>query len=233
MDEPPMEDATPQEPESERPESSDFPPTGPMEEAVPAMNAEQPEMQEAASMEPEPSEPSRLGKFARRALRWVTAVVVIFGLGFAATWLVRVRPLMSEVESLEQRADQAETAQAQLQDRVDELDGVEQRNQELEAALLEARGHLDLLAVLVDVTSAQLAIAQEDTAAARLALEDTESKLDALADKQGEQPVAPLRERLALVLEELTSDVFAAQRDLEILSNTLVAMERELFSESN
>lgn len=191
------------------------------------------EPQELPSMEPEPSEPSRASTVARRALRWVTAVVVIFGLGFGATWLVRVRPLMSEVDDLEQRAGQAETAQAELQGRVDELEGVEQRNQELEAELLEARGHLDLLAVLVDVTSAQLAIAEEDTAAARLALEDTETKLDALADKQGEQIVAPLRERLALVLEGLTGDVFAAQRDLEVLSNTLVAMERDLFGGSN
>lgn len=178
-------------------------------------------------------EPSRLGRFGRRALRWVTAVIVIFGLGFAATWLVRVRPLMDQVEQLEQRAEQAESEREQLQQRVDQLEGVEERNQELEQELLEARGHLDLLAVLVDVTSAQLEMAQENPAGATVALQDTDQKLDAMAEKLGEQQVAGIRERLQLVLDGLDSDVFAAERDLEVLSNTLVALERELFGEGN
>lgn len=178
-------------------------------------------------------EPSRLGRFGRKALRRVTAVVVIFGLGFAATWLVRVRPLMDRVEQLEQRAEQAESERDQLQQRVDQLEGVEERNQELEQELLEARGHLDLLAVLVDVTSAQLEMAEENPAGATVALEDTGQKLDAMAEKLGEQQVAGIRDRLDLVLDGLDSDIFAAQRDLEVLSNTLVALERDLFGGGN
>lgn len=182
---------------------------------------------------PAPSEPSRLGRFARRALRRVTAVVVIFGLGFGATWLLRVRPLLSDVDDLTQQAEQVVAARDQLQDRVNELEGVEQRNQELEQSLIEAGGHLDLLAVLVDVTSAQLAIAQENTAAAKVALAETDGKLEALAEVMGNDQVEGIRERLQLVLEEVDADIFAAQRDLEVLSNTLVAMERDRFGGGN
>lgn len=206
----------------------DTPMESPSTEEMPE-NEAMPEVGDQGGAAAEYGEPSRLGKFGRRALRWVTAVVVVFGLGFATTWLVRVRPLMDQVEQLEQRAEQAEVERDQLQQRVDELEGVEERNQQLEQELLEARGHLDLLAVLVDVTSAQLAIAQENTAGATVALENTGQKLEAMADKLGEQQVAGIAERLTLVLDELDSDIFAAQRDLEILSNTLVALERQLF----
>lgn len=178
-------------------------------------------------------EPTRLWRFVRRSLRWVTAVVAIFGLGFAATWLVRVRPLLDQVEQLEQRAEQAEGERDQLQRRVEQLEGVEERNQELEQELLEALAHLDLLAVLVDVTSAQLELAEENPAGATVALQDTDQKLDDMADKLGQQQVAGIRERLQLVLDGLDRDVFAAQRDLEVLSNTLVALERELFGDGN
>jgi hypothetical protein len=41
--------------------------------------------------------------------------------------------------------------------------------------------------------------------------------------------VAALQERLALALEELEPDIFAAQRDLEVLANSLLEIERDHF----
>lgn len=212
---PTMEDSTTES--SERPMSDAMSDAGPM------------------SGEPESKAPSRLGRFAWRALRWVTAVIVIFGLGFGATWLVRVRPLMTEVTDLRQQLLDSDKRLSDAEQRLSQLEGVQARNQELQDSLIEAQAHLDLLAVLVDVTTAQLAIAQEDTAQAQLTLAGVSAKLDAL-DSQEIVPldqVQGLRERLALVIEELNTDVFATQRDLEILSNTLVAMERDLFGTGN
>ncbi len=200
---------------------------GPMSDAMPDVDR--------MNGEPEPKAPTRLGRFARRALRWVTAVIVIFGLGFGATWLVRVRPLLTEVTDLRQQLLESDNRLNETEQRLSELEGVQARNQELQDSLIEAQAHLDLLAVLVDVTTAQLAIAQENTAQAQLTLAGVSAKLDAL-DTQEIVPldqVQGLRERLTLVIEELNTDVFATQRDLEILSNTLVAMERDFFGTGN
>jgi hypothetical protein len=43
--------------------------------------------------------------------------------------------------------------------------------------------------------------------------------------------VQGMRERLALALEEVETDEFAARRDLEILANNLIALEQRLFSD--
>jgi hypothetical protein len=40
-----------------------------------------------------------------------------------------------------------------------------------------------------------------------------------------------MRDRLRLVLAELDSDAFAAQRDLEVLANNLLALRRSLSGE--
>jgi hypothetical protein len=94
--------------------------------------------------------------------------------------------------------------------------------------------HLNLLAVLVDVTTAQLALAQEDDIAARAALTGTDARLGALEstlEGANAEEVAEMSNRLQLVLEEAESDTFAARRDLEILANNLLALERVLFGE--
>jgi cell division protein FtsB len=185
----------------------------------------------AADLEAEVPEESRIGRFLRRALRWITGFVVIFALGFGSTWLARVQPLQREVEQLEATLSDTNDARDRLQQQVDELEGVREENQSLAAALQENQGQLELLNILVDVTTAQLAIAQENPAAAAAALSDTDARLIELGKTLGSQQVAPLRERLALVIEEVEVDIFAAQRDLEILANTLISMERDLFGE--
>jgi hypothetical protein len=90
------------------------------------------------------------------------------------------------------------------------------------------------LNVLVDVTTAQLALAQDDDIAARAALTGTAARLTALEstlDGADAIAVAEMGERLQLVLEEVETDSFAARRDLEILANNLLALERVLFGE--
>jgi hypothetical protein len=47
------------------------------------------------------SEPSKLRLFLRRLVRWLVAVLVIFVLGIAATWITRVAPQQKEIENLE------------------------------------------------------------------------------------------------------------------------------------
>lgn len=191
---------------------------------------------EAAEPPPgaEPKAEGRLGRFLRRALRWAAAAIAVFALGVAATWFAQVRPRAQQIEALIQALAEVEAQRDQLQEQVAELEGVQRENESLRASLQEAQARLDLLSVLVDVTTAQLAIAQEDPIGAKAALEETGQTLRDLGEKLGPgeaSAIASLRERVGLVLEEVDADIFAAQRDLEVLANSLLEIEREHFGD--
>ena len=63
------------------------------------------------------------------------------------------------------------------------------------------------------------------------ALQGTGEKLATLRDLMGDSDLERIRERLVLVLSEVDNDPFAAERDLEILANILLEIERELSGE--
>jgi hypothetical protein len=112
------------------------------------------------------------------------------------------------------------------------LEPLEAENEELKQELADRELLLSLLSVLVDVTNAQLEVAQDQPGAAKAALEDTDSKLESLLeglDGQNAEAVSAMRNRLDLVLDGLEDDVFAAQRDLEIMANNLVELEKQMF----
>lgn len=199
-------------------------------EVEPQVEIHEPKL-EPAEAEPVTPEESRVGRFLRRALRWLTAVVVIFGIGFGVAQFAQVQPLTRELGELRSQLETARNAADQLQQDLDELEGVQEENQSLRSLVQETEAHLALLSVLVDVTSAQLAIAQEDPTAAKAALADTGARLDELDQSLGADQVSGLRERLRLVLEGVDADSFAAQRDLEILANNVLGMERDLFGD--
>ncbi|MFQ5922372.1 MAG: hypothetical protein ACE5M4_05965 [Anaerolineales bacterium] len=188
---------------------------------------------------PEPGTPetkveSRVGHFLKRVLRWAVLLLVIFTLGVVAMQFVQVRPLRAERNSLNQSLAEAESTQRDLQAEIDRLEGVEAENQALAETLRQAEASLALLNVLVDVTRAQLALAQEDPVRVAAALQGTGEKLRSLRDllePSAATELEGLRERLVLVLSEVDSDPFAAERDLEILANTLLEIERELSRE--
>ncbi len=190
-------------------------------------------------------EPSGLSRFLRAALRWVTAFVVVFALGVLATWIARVRPerralnelrverdsILARAEELDAHLGSLEGENRRLLDQVSSLQAqVASQAEEQE----QAQTHLALLEVLVDVTSAQLAVAQEEPARAKAVLSTTDDRLAALeegADTGSRAQFQDLRERLGLALESIGQDDFAAQRDLEVLANKLLTLEEQLFGE--
>lgn len=179
----------------------------------------------------EPAAESRAGRFFRRALRWAVLALVIFALGFAATWVARVSPLQQEQNRLAQALSEAEALETDLRTELGRLEGVETENARLSGELDEAVTRLTLLSILVDVTGAQLALAQEDPLRVMAALEGTEDKLSQLSDllePGAASDLDGLQERLLLVIDEVETDPFAAERDLEVLANTLLGIEREL-----
>lgn len=179
-------------------------------------------------------EPSRLGNAARRGLRWAAGIGLVFLLGVLVTFFGRVRPQADTIRKLGIDLKETRSQVDQLQSRLDELAPLESENEQLQQELETKDHHLDLLAVLVDVTRAQLALAQDQPDSAKAALEGTDDSLQSLLQGMEENHagmVAGMRERLQLVLSELDGDAFAAQRDLEIMANNLVDLEAEVFGQ--
>ena len=179
------------------------------------------------STEAPPKPPSRLGLFLRRALRWTVAVLVVFVLGIAATWVAQVQPKVDEIAQL--RTD-LQAAQTELE----RLRPLEAENEQLQAEANVAGQRLAVLGSLVDVTSAQVAMLMGDPEAARSELAGTAARLTelrGLLDPAGVAEVEAMQTRLEQVLGEVDDDAFAAQRDLEVLANNLATLDRSLASD--
>jgi hypothetical protein len=182
--------------------------------------------------EVEPPPPSRFSLLLNRALRWITGIMLVFVLGVAAMWAIRVRPTQAELNSLQAEMDAMQDQITILEDQVLSLLPLEEENASLQEELTQTEQQMAIRGVLVDVTSAQLAMAQEDTFAAKAALAGTDDRIQKLdMELVGTDTLEGLRTRLALVVDELDSDAFAAQRDLQILANNLISLERSLFGE--
>ncbi|MCJ7567959.1 MAG: hypothetical protein MUO58_10510 [Anaerolineales bacterium] len=172
-----------------------------------------------------PSEPVKPKRRLRRFLFWMLCVTGVFALGLVAMWFVRVGPLSTEVEK-------ARVEIESLESELEDLRPMQAENEQLSDALETSESHLQLLSVLVNVTSAKLALAQDDMIAAKAALAGTRDSLVELEERLSTadaETVRGLIDRLELVQGEVDTDEFAASRDLEILANNLLSLERSLF----
>ena len=207
----------------------------PMEPEIeaPPVEPELPEEEPSELLpEVEPPPPSKFRLFLNRALRWITGFMLVFVFGVAAMWVIRVRPAQAEIKSLQAELDAMQDQITTLEEQVRSLLPLEEENASLQAELAKTEQQMAIRGVLVDVTSAQLAMAQEDPVAAKAALAGTDDRLQKLGvELVGKDTLEGLRTRLALVVDELDSDAFAAKRDLQILANNLISLERSLFAE--
>lgn len=191
-------------------------------------------MDEAGTIpvEKPPAPPGRFNLFLRRVLKWAAGLILVFGLGVAATWIVRVKPQTDQIAALRAQADGLQQEVDSLTSEVEDLRPLKQKNADLQDQLALDEQHLQVLQVLVDVTSAEVQMGLGEPASARQALAETDSRLQTLqttlaADKQ--QEVQSMRDRLALVLGELETNNFAAVNDLEVLGGDLAAFQRAAF----
>jgi hypothetical protein len=166
-----------------------------------------------------------MGKWLRSALRWAVAIALVFTAGVVLLWFTQVRPLRAQMESLRSDLD---AAQVELED----LRPLREEDEALQAEATLAQSRLLLLRSMVDVTSAQVALAlgrQEEASDALLPTDERlASLLNLLTDVQTRDQVRQMRERLALAASEISDDTFAAQNDLEVLASDLAALERSL-----
>jgi len=172
-----------------------------------------------------PIEPVKPKRRLRRFLFWTLCVIGLFALGLAVTWFFQVGPLTIE---LEKARIEIESLESELED----LGPLPVENEQLSDALKASESHRQLLIVLFDVTSAQLALAQGDTVAAKAVLIGTRASLlefDKMLSAADADTVGDMIKRLELVPGEIDTNEAAASLDLEILAKSLLALERSLF----
>lgn len=176
----------------------------------------------------------RLARWGSTFLRWAAGVGVALALGVVLVWFLRVRPQTQELRLLGQNLQETQQQLSTAQAEADNLRPLKDENTNLQNQLEQSKNHLALLSVLVDLTSSQLALAEDDPLAAQAALKNTDSKLANIQsgiDSGPAKTVKSMRDRLATALDELNAnDLFAAKRDLEVITNTLVDLESTLFS---
>ncbi|MCJ7566443.1 MAG: hypothetical protein MUO58_02755 [Anaerolineales bacterium] len=195
---------------------------------VEATEAEEPvleTMQEIFEDDEVPSEPVKPKRRLRRFLIWAIAVSGLFAMGIAALWYVKMRPLSIELAATR---TQLESLQVELED----LRPLQAENAQLLDELDMGKSQVQLLSVLINVTSAQLALAQNDEIAAKAALAGTRASLLELEERltaENADTVHGLIDRLELVQGEVDTDALTASLDLEILANNLLSLERSLF----
>lgn len=178
--------------------------------------------------------PSKLSIFLRKLLRWTVAVMVVFAIGVAAAWSARIQPQKDEIEQLKNDIATEQDRNQSLDAEIEELRPLIDANAALSKQLANVEMQGDVLMLIVDVNSAQLALIEDDNVTAKAALSGTDSRLGDLQEeftRDRSQTIAEMRVRLVLVLNEIDDDAFAALRDLEILSNNLQALSRSLFGE--
>jgi hypothetical protein len=206
-----------------------------MQQEIPPEEAPIPADQPAAA-EPAPQPPGRFQQFLKRALRWLALVLVFFIAGMLTNYFVFQKP---KVEDLNRRLVEASGTILSLNERITEQDGLlaglpalEEENASIKDSLQQAELHVLLLAARADVHAAQYALALEKPEDAGIQLSRTAGTLTALqallpADQQAS--VDTMLQRLDLALTGMTADQFAAQSDLDVLSNSLIQLENALF----
>lgn len=170
-----------------------------------------------------------------RLLRWLLGILILFGLGALTVVMLLYIPLRRELNLAQEKMDSLTTkSSTDLQaasEEIGRLSSLEENNKDLLTQLDQARLSQTLLQIRLDITSAQLALANEDNAKAKLALSKTAEtirKLESLLPQSQRQAIANLQDRLKLALGELDKNPYAANSDLDVMTNTLLELENAL-----
>ena len=181
-------------------------------------------------VQPAPSKKKGSG-FLRTCLFWSVGLFGIFALGIAVTWVLQVRPRSIEIEKLGVQAATSQAEVVDLEERLDLLLPLEDENTALLVETAAMNQELALLRVLLSVKTAQMALMMDDVADAQEGLENSREDLERVAQGMTGAEAEVLRDlinRLDLIQSEIDRDPGAAAQDLEILTNTLVTLERAI-----
>lgn len=170
--------------------------------------------------------------FLRKLLMWIVGVIGVFALGVGVAYVFLVRDLQSSNDDLKVQVEALQAEQATIEGSLRAECDAEMAA--VQAEVDEANLHVQLVNALVDVSSARVALGQDDLVGIRAALAGTDERLASLQDglgTDGTTAVKALRDQLAALLDNLGQDALTLDNELERLTSNLLALERSLFSE--
>ncbi len=182
-------------------------------------------------------------RFMLRALRWVLGFLVVFGLGAVLIIVALYVPGQQKIRQANERyaqleeqtkadLDQADQKITELERRIKNLSTFEAENQALQSDLDQTRLHVVILSARSDVAQARLALAKDDPSKAKIALSktgDTLQSLEEMLEPDQRKVVADMQNRLALILDEIDDNPYAAESDLDVLATSLLELENAFF----
>ncbi|MBN2547531.1 MAG: hypothetical protein JXB15_00115 [Anaerolineales bacterium] len=196
----------------------------------------QPEEQKAERAALPPAKEVSRGKnsptLAARLLRWLLGFLVLVGLGALLAIYTLYLPAQEKLNQanlqISTLSGQATSELIAANQEIDRLASLDTENKDLQSELDQATLYNTVLRARLDVTSALLSLANQETEKARLSLNKTSGvlkELESLLPQDQRKVVADLQKRLELVLDELDKNVYAARSDLDVLANGLLELE--------
>jgi Tfp pilus assembly protein PilN len=199
-----------------------------------------------------PKEESPARKTFRKFIRWTVGLLVVFGLGFLLSTFMIYNPKVDELNQSQSTLEDANTTISELETQIRALQGeigslnaqidslsqqvttLEEEKQVIKQKENNYNLQISLLKARVDVVSAQVELFNENSAQARVLLENTGQSLatiETLLPDDLKDVVAPLQNRLELAIGEITTDPQTAIADLDILAGDLLEIENALFND--
>lgn len=175
-------------------------------------------MDENKSTQSEIKPETRLQKSMRDALRWVLGTLLAFGLGallIAFALYVPTRQKLDKANADLEHANATITVNEGLQKNLD-----------------SATLHMYVLQALSGVRGANLAVATDDYAGARLSLIQTSEALDTLSGLLGtdqQDVLTAMQQSAAQALTKVKTDLKSAQPELDQLTKNLAQLQVNLF----
>jgi cytoskeletal protein RodZ len=191
-----------------------------------------PEISRAPERQPEKPTESRANRFLVRTLRWLVGILIVMGLGALLVIFALYRPMQQTLGESRSQGEQASQRIAELESQVETLSTLEAKNKQLQAELDKAELHMAILSARADVATAQVALAQEDQAKARQALNKTPQtlkKIEGLVKPSDKQLATYMQERLDLAVKGIGVNAYAATSDLDVMATSLVELEKTYF----
>lgn len=190
------------------------------------------EVTDAPSEEPKPGL-SKARQVWRRILLWLVILAITFAGGFFFDSWMRYQPQKELVNALTEDVIALDATIVDLEAEIDRIMKFEEENLAQAETIQNLTIHLTLLSARASVADAALAVEQDRTAEAKLALDKLGSTLETLKDllsADQAEVVENMIQRHRLVMIELEEDSFSVQTDLELISSRLNTLEATLFA---
>ncbi|MEL7642646.1 MAG: hypothetical protein AAGU25_00915 [bacterium] len=179
---------------------------------------------------------SKFGRFNQKALRVLTAIAVLFAIGFAVCYFVLYRPATQDLQAMADKYVAQETQYTQsLKDvtaQAEEIVVLSAEVIQLNDQLEKEKAHMDILRLETDLMEAKYYIADDSFSSARTSLESAKTRLEGLEkmiSATDAELYKSLMGRLTQAISDLSIKSANTATDITMIVNQLREFETKSF----